>query len=290
MCILKDLLEDLMWGRITTALKPPGVERQDIWSLRHINSLPREILLLIFRFLNARELKTAIVVCKTWRDVGEDPVIWKHYKLVVSNVEVETGYLQTILAFSRFTSIQHLEVNGYGQNAKMPVNNEIYNSIFNSAVSKLTLKHCDLTDLDFESFSSVLSKLRVLSLWQVQMSGDQVSLMFNLLARGSKLVELDIGYSYLDLQLLQTQTFVKALNKIRKVNLGHTKVTSLQLQRLMEKMSRRTLIRCLDVGYRDLSQISHDVIKSAIRKLQGTNICPVKFITTPYLLSNKVIV
>ena len=288
MCILKDLLEDLMWGRITTALKPPGVERQDIWSLRHINSLPREILLLIFRFLNARELKTAIVVCKTWRDVGEDPVIWKHYKLVVSNVEVETGYLQTILAFSRFTSIQHLEVNGYGQNAKMPVNNEIYNSIFNSSVSKLTLKHCDLTDLDFESFSSVLSKLRVLSLWQVQMSGDQVSLMFNLLARGSKLVELDIGYSYLDLQLLQTQTFVKALNKIRKVNLGHTKVTSLQLQRLMEKMSRRTLIRCLDVGYRDLSQISHDVIKSAIRKLQGTNICPVKFITTPYLLSNKV--
>ena len=288
MCILKDLLEDLMWGRITTALKPPGVERQDIWSLRHINSLPREILLLIFRFLNAKELKTAILVCKTWRDVGEDPVIWKHYKLVVSNVEVETGYLQTILAFSRFTSIQHLEVNGYGQNAKMPVNNEIYNSIFNSSVSKLTLKHCDLTDLDFESFSSVLSKLRVLSLWQVQMSGDQVSLMFNLLARGSKLVELDIGYSYLDLQLLQTQTFVKALNKIRKVNLGHTKVTSLQLQRLMEKMSRRTLIRCLDVGYRDLSQISHDVIKSAIRKLQGTNICPIKFITTPYLLSNKV--
>ena len=277
-----------MWGRITTALKPPGVERQDIWSLRHINSLPREILLLIFRFLNAKELKTAILVCKTWRDVGEDPVIWKHYKLVVSNVEVETGYLQTILAFSRFTSIQHLEVNGYGQNAKMPVNNEIYNSIFNSSVSKLTLKHCDLTDLDFESFSSVLSKLRVLSLWQVQMSGDQVSLMFNLLARGSKLVELDIGYSYLDLQLLQTQTFVKALNKIRKVNLGHTKVTSLQLQRLMEKMSRRTLIRCLDVGYRDLSQISHDVIKSAIRKLQGTNICPIKFITTPYLLSNKV--
>ena len=157
MCILKDLLEDLMWGRITTALKPPGVERQDIWSLRHINSLPREILLLIFRYLNAKELKTAILVCRTWRDAGEDPVIWKHYKLVVSNVEVETGYLETILTFSRFTSLQHLEVNGYGQNAKMPVNNEIYKSIFNSTVSKLTLKHCDLTELDFESFSSVLS-------------------------------------------------------------------------------------------------------------------------------------
>ena len=290
MCILKDLLEDLIWGRVTTALKPPGLERQDIWSLRHINSLPREILLLIFRFLNARELKTAIVVCKTWRDVGEDPVIWKHYKLVVSNVEVETGYLQTILAFSRFTSIQHLEVNGYGQNAKMPVNNEIYKSIFNSAVSKLTLKHCDLTELDFASFSSVLSKLRALSLWQVQMSGQQVSLMFDVLARGSKLVELDIGYSYLDLQLLQTKTFVKALNKIRKVNLGHTKVRSEQLKSLMEKMSRRTQIRSLDVGYRDLSLISHDVIKTAVRKLQGTNICPAKLITTPYLLSNKVIV
>ena len=122
------------------------------------------------------------------------------------------------------------------------------------------------------------------------MSPGQVTLMFNVLARGSKLVELDIGYSYLDLQLLQTQTFVKALNKIRKVNLGHTKLTSQQLQSLMEKMSRRTLIRSLDVGYRDLSLISHDVIKTAVRKLQGTNICPAKLITTPYLLSNKVIV
>ena len=288
MCILKDLLEDLIWGRVTTALKPPGLERQDIWSLRHINSLPREILLLIFRYLNAKELKTAILVCKTWRDVGEDPVIWKHYKLVVTGIEIDTGYLETILAFSRFTSLQHLEVNGYGQNAKMPVNNEIYNSIFNSQLSKLTLKHCDLTELDFDSFSSVLSKLRVLSLWQVQMSAEQVSLMFNVLARGSKLVELDIAYSYLDLQLLQTPTFVKALNKIRTVNLGHTKVTSQQLKSLMEKMSRKTLIRSLDVGYRDLSLISHDVIKAATRKLQGTNICPVKFITTPYLLSNKV--
>jgi len=288
MCILKDLLEDLIWGRVTTALKPPGLERQDIWSLRHINSLPREILLLIFRYLNAKELKTAILVCKTWRDVGEDPVIWKHHKLVVSNVEVETGYLETILAFSRFTSLQHLEVNGYGQNAKMPVNNEIYNSIFNSSVSKLTLKHCDVTELDFESFSSVLRKLRVLSLWQVKMTPEQVTLMFNVLAGGSNLVELDIGYSYLDLQILQTQTFVKALNKIRKVNLGHTRVTSQQLQSLMEKMSRRTLIRSLDVGYRDLSLISRDVIRTAIRKLQGTNICPAKFITTPYLLSNKV--
>ena len=288
MCILKDLLEDLIWGRVTTALKPPGLERQDIWSLRHINSLPREILLLIFRYLNAKELKTAILVCKTWRDVGEDPVIWKHYKLVVTGIEIDTGYLETILAFSRFTSLQHLEVNGYGQNAKMPVNNEIYNSIFNSQLSKLTLKHCDLTELDFDSFSSVLSKLRVLSLWQVQMSAEQVSLMFNVLARGSNLVELDIAYSYLDLQLLQTPTFVKALNKIRTVNLGHTKVTSQQLKSLMEKMSRKTLIRSLDVGYRDLSLISHDVIKAATRKLQGTNICPVKFITTPYLLSNKV--
>ena len=137
MCIIKDLLEDLIWGRVTTALKPPGLERQDIWSLRHVNSLPREILLLIFRYLNAKELKTAILVCRTWRDVGEDPVIWKHYKLVVSNVEVETGYLETILAFNRFTSIQHLEVNGYGQNSKMPVNRAHFLYIVRSYILEL---------------------------------------------------------------------------------------------------------------------------------------------------------
>ena len=99
MCILKDLLEDLIWGRVTTAVKPPGSERQDIWSLRHINSLPREILLLVFRYLNFTDLKTAILVCKTWSDIGEDPVLWKNYKLIISNVEVREIHFATLYAF-----------------------------------------------------------------------------------------------------------------------------------------------------------------------------------------------
>lgn len=288
MCILKDLIEDLIWGRVTNALKPPGLESKDIWSLRHVNSLPREILLLIFRYLNAKELKTAILVCRTWREIGEDPVIWKNYKLVVSNVEVETGYLEKILSFGRFRSLQCLEVNGYGQHSRPVVNKETSDYILNSTIRRLTLKHCDLTELDFENFSVVLRSLKFLSLWQVRMTGDQVSLMFSVLARGTDLLELDIGYSYLNLELLHTKMFVKALNRIRKVNLGHTRVTSQQLKSLMEAMSKRTMIRILDVGYRDLSFIPPEIMKAALRKLQGTNICPVKYITTPYLLSNKV--
>ena len=185
MCILKDLLEDLIWGRVTNALKPPGLENQDIWSLRHVNSLPREILLLIFRYLNAKELKTVILVCKTWRDIGEDPVIWKNHKLVVSNVEVETGYLEKILAFNRFRSLHLLEVNGYGQSSRPVINKDTSKYILNSTIRKLTLKHCDLTELDCERLTSVLTSLHVLSLWQVKMTPDQVSLMFTVLARGS---------------------------------------------------------------------------------------------------------
>ena len=289
MCILKDLIEDLIWGRVTNALKPPGLDNRDIWSLRHINSLPREILLLIFRNLNLKELKTAILVCRTWRDIGEDPVIWKNHKLVVSNIEVETGYLEKILSFNRFRSLQLLEVNGYGQSSRPVVNKNTSKFILDSRIRKLTLKHCDLTELNCESLTSVLTSLHVLSLWQVKMTPDQVTLMFNVLARGTNLKELDIGYSYLNLELLQTKTFVKALNRIRNVDLGHTKVTAEQLKSLVEKMSKKTMIRILDVGYRDLSLISPDVLKSAVRRLQGTNISTtVLGRTTPYLLSNKV--
>ena len=99
MCILKDIILDLLWGRVTTASKPPGLENKDIWSLRHINSLPREILLLVFRYLNFTDLKTAILVCKTWSDIGEDPVLWKNYKLIISNVEVREIHFATLYAF-----------------------------------------------------------------------------------------------------------------------------------------------------------------------------------------------
>ena len=99
--------------------------------------------------------------------------------------------------------------------------------------------------------------------------------------------ELDIGYSYIDLANIDPHTLASALNKVKKVNLGHTKLSLSQLQTLFKYISSETMIKNLDIGYRDLSDIQTDVLKGALNRLEKANICANKLITTPYILSYK---
>ena len=107
--------------------------------------------------------------------------------------------------------------------------------------------------------------------------------------RSRELCDLDIGYSYMDLSLVSPEMFSKALVKRRNVNLGFTRLTRDQIIRLFDVISRKTTIKTLDVGYRDLSFIDQDTLKLALKKLANVNICPNKFITTPYIFSTKLI-
>ena len=47
-------------------------------------TLPAEMLQKILQLLPPRDLKMAVLVCKWWRDVGEDPVLWSWAMVTVT--------------------------------------------------------------------------------------------------------------------------------------------------------------------------------------------------------------
>ena len=51
---------------------------QEVMSIQKSNepNLPTEILFRIFQLLSPKDLKTVVLVCKLWRDLGEDPSFW----------------------------------------------------------------------------------------------------------------------------------------------------------------------------------------------------------------------
>ena len=110
------------------------------------------------------------------------------------------------------------------------------------------------------------------------------------LVKSKYLSEIDIGYGYMDLREVSPLLLAKAFNRRRKVNIGHTKLTEDQVTRLFELINKRTTIRSLDVGYRDLSFLDDDLLKSALKNLESVNICPSKLITTPFVFSHKKII
>merc|ERR1711936_710747 len=54
-----------------------------------ILTIPSEILLKIFENLQHDDLGNVMLVCKRWSEVGEDPVLWKNFKLVVNDENID---------------------------------------------------------------------------------------------------------------------------------------------------------------------------------------------------------
>ena len=287
MCIIADFIEGILIGKVAEATKPSEyyVRDTNIWSIRHINTLPRELLLHIFRFLSHSQLKTALRVCSQWREVGEDPILWKYFKLVVTGIEI--NILPAILSITRLQCLQNLEVNGYSEKEKPEFSGGTLSAILESPVTKVTIKNCNLSHLSEENISSMVLNLKSLSLWQIEMRKEQIQIMFGVLSKSRHLSEIDIGYGYMDLHEIAPLLLAKALNRRRKVNIGHTKLSEDQIICLLETIAKRTTIRSLDVGYRDLSFLDDDLLRSALKKLESVNICPSKLITTPFVFSHK---
>ena len=183
--------------------------------------------------------------------------------------------------------MQHLEINGYGEKETTVIDQDIIANITDSGLTRLTLKNCDLTRVSKDNLEQMLSGLRSLSLWQVNMRMEEVVALYQSIHRSRKLQELDIGYGYLELDDIAPELLSKALNRRRMVNLCHARLSQPQLASLFEAISRKTTIRTLDVGYRDLSFLDPAILKAALEKLENVNICPKKFITTPYIFSKK---
>jgi len=285
MCILGDLIQSLIMGNVSTASKPEEEEAK-IWSIRHINSLPQELLFTIFKHLTFSDLRSVVLVCKHWRDVGEDPVLWKKLKLVVEKPKMVL--ISNILSIRRLACVEHLEVNGYGYSGTPAIiDTDTAQVIVDSKVSKLTLKHCDVSNVASEDLDTMINNLCSLVLWQTVLNKIQISCIFQSVIKSENLKELDIGYSYIDLANIEPDTLATALNKVKKVNLGHTKLSMSQLSTLFKYISSKTMIRNLDIGYRDLGAIQTEILKSALKNLEKANICATKLITTPYILSYK---
>jgi len=286
MCILGDILQDLIMGKISPATKPKQEAESKIWSIRHINSLPQEILFNIFKFLPFDDMRRSVLVCIHWRDVGEDPVLWKKFKLVVNKPKL--SILNQMLYTKRLSCLEHLEVNGYGYSGTPAVIEADHAEvILNSRVSKLTLKHCDVSKVESEDLHKLINNLGSLVLWQTVLNKNQIFSIFESVSKSERLKELDIGYSYIDLASIDPNLLASALNKVKKVNLGHTKLSSSQLETLFKFISSDTMIKNLDIGYRDLGVVETDILRSALKNLEKANICSNKLITTPYILSYK---
>ena len=70
----------------------------------NINDMPNEILYRIFQKLTPQDLKTAVLVCRSWRVIGEDPRLWARAVVTIYSNDFDK------LAVQRFQLLKEVNV------------------------------------------------------------------------------------------------------------------------------------------------------------------------------------
>ena len=127
----------------------------------HINNVPEEILYKILSWLSVRDLCTAALVCRHWRNIGEDPGLWRHYLL---EINYGTKLLPETLAFKRFSRLESLLVRGFDPYNEDQMRFDPSLVVRSRSIRRLELRlaYIDRNVTDFSSLIRCLSSLTLI--------------------------------------------------------------------------------------------------------------------------------
>ena len=77
---------------------------------KNIFILPFEIMSSIFQYLQYTDLMTTVLVCKEWRKIGTDSILWKNFSLVKKDHCLDS--IGNILKIPRLAKMKKIEIWG----------------------------------------------------------------------------------------------------------------------------------------------------------------------------------
>ena len=139
-----------------------------------INLLPPEIISSIFNFLHFPDLKAVVQVCRVWRNIGEDPNLWKTLKIA----EIHPDDLKTVLSLPRLAKLEHVKISDW-------LVDEHVKTLKESSLRVLDISRCYLHEVDPEVnsvdpklLSEVLNNIEVVNANRANLSEEQLSEIF----------------------------------------------------------------------------------------------------------------
>ena len=219
-----------------------------------IKMLPNEVLEIILSRLPLRDLCTAMLVCRKWRDIGDAPKLWSSLQLTVDTENLSS--IPKALSSNRLSKITYMDLNVVSKDLLQAIQehsmvkeihirarmSSIEPTILFNTVTNMESIRIPFDDLTMEQVESILkaicgdSKMKCLSLGSSKIS----SVDPNLLSRAlNKLVEVTIRY----LTPEQTESLITGLcgdTKLKYLEIGmsHVFVNSRMLARAVSKLER----------------------------------------------------
>ena len=123
--------------------------------MANIFILPFEIMFSIFQYLPYQDLMTIVLVCKEWRKVGTDSILWKNFSLVKKDHCLDS--IGNILKIPRLAKMKKIEIWGNFEHLTIHHKNlESYSYLLSkhfdllsqTNIKEISLHNCILTRVD----------------------------------------------------------------------------------------------------------------------------------------------
>ena len=133
----------------------PSLEKSQKKKMANIFILPSEIMFSIFQYLHYQDLMTTILVCRNWRKIGTDSILWKNFALVKKDHCLES--IGNILKIPRLQKTMKIEIWGNFEHLTIHHKNIEKNSFLLSKhfdllsqtnIEEISFHNCILTGVD----------------------------------------------------------------------------------------------------------------------------------------------
>ena len=235
--------------------------------------LPAEMLVHIFGLLPPADLRTVLLVCRLWREVGEAPGLWAWAVLRATRQNMANMP-------ERLASRKLLRVFGLALDTGVKISEELLGAVErHPGLSRMVMKKVDLALVEPARLTGLLDRLTGITFRETQLTSEQLIAIFTNRDRTSEpwcrkkkrpLTILDLSSN--DLSIIEPKLLASVVNKLQFMIMKKCHLTPQQVEVVFTSTYTASSLKCLDIGHNDLSSVEPKLLAEAVTKIQEVSL------------------
>jgi len=224
----------------------------------NINSvLPKELLEMFLILLPPEDLKAAMLVCKSWREVGDWSKFWTWVCLKVT--EGNLSVMPQALGIERLKSMEEISVEAVSEDLLLAIERH-------PGLKALDASYCNLSSHKPNLLARVVAKLEDVNFTSTDLTSQQCKAIFRFADGDIKLKNLNLDSC--DLSSIDPETLARVVAKLEEVDLASTDLTSQQCKAIFRCAAGDTKLKNLSLDSCDLSSVDPETLARVVAKLE----------------------
>ena len=223
-----------------------------------IARFPLEILELIFANLSPADLKSAVAVCRSWREAGEKPQLWTW--VAIRATRSNRTQMPKILECKRLSRVEQVTIH------TLTLTQKLVKAIVKHSRLKIVLVGSKVR-INHENLVSLSANVEEIDLSETNFS--KPGAIFQAMEGKSSLKRLLISRN--NLSSVEAKCLGKAAFQLLELNLFDTCLTEQQLDSLLTAICKGSTLRKLNIGRNNLSGVEPELFGKAVAILEEVN-------------------